>query len=451
VRAGTHRRRAHDQIRQIHAELCGDPRVRRVWAELVVRGVRVARKRVWRLMQGAGLSGRHPRAWKKTTVAGQRPVDAPDLIGQDFTADQPNTRWCGDITCVHTVDGWVYTATVIDLHSRKVIGYAVADHLRTSLVIEALTAALLTADGHTGGRATFSAGLAATTRRRLYALAHFAVSPGRGRGTAAHPAHRDESSSPRAGRLGATHGRGCLGVYHLAQKLLAYQPVPELVYLAADRGMTAAQDADDPVAIAGSAWYLAHVFRESGQLDQADRVVKDAAQLLKPGLDGASTEHLAMWGSMQLATGLTAACSYDFGTAWRFWDLAEEIAEPLGPDYWHPWNGFGPVDLHVYAIQIDVALGRPGDAARRAEAIEVERIQSASERSRYLVEVSRGYLARRDDIAAVHLLKMAYEQSPESVKHGRFGRSVTRELLERNHPVVRSEMRTIAENIDLLV
>jgi putative transposase len=117
--------------------------VRRVWAELVVRGVRAARKRVWRLMRAAGLQGRHPRAGKRTTVAGQRPIDAPDLIGQDFTAEAPDTRWCGDITYVATVDGWVYTATVIDLHSRTVVGYAVADHLRTSLIVEALAAALL--------------------------------------------------------------------------------------------------------------------------------------------------------------------------------------------------------------------------------------------------------------------------------------------------------------------
>jgi hypothetical protein len=102
-----------EQILQIHAELRGDPGVRRVWAELVTRGVRVATKRVWRLMQAAGVRGRHPRAWKKTTLAGQRPVDAPDLIGQDFTAAAPDTRWCGDITYVRTVDGWVYLATVI--------------------------------------------------------------------------------------------------------------------------------------------------------------------------------------------------------------------------------------------------------------------------------------------------------------------------------------------------
>jgi transposase InsO family protein len=132
-----------ETIREIHAQLHGHPGVRRVWAELVARGLRVARKRIWRLMRAAGLQGRHPRAWKRTTVAGQRPIDAADLIGQDFTAEQPDTRWCGDITYAATVDGWVYTATVIDLHSRKVVGYAVADHLRTSLIVEALAAALV--------------------------------------------------------------------------------------------------------------------------------------------------------------------------------------------------------------------------------------------------------------------------------------------------------------------
>jgi putative transposase len=133
-----------EAICEIHTELDGQPGVRRVWAELVTRGVRTGPKRVWRLMRAAGLQGRHPRAWRKTTIAGQRPIDAPDLLGQDFTAEQPNTRWCGDITYVRTVEGWVYTATVIDLYSRKVVGYAVADHLRTSLIIEALAAALVT-------------------------------------------------------------------------------------------------------------------------------------------------------------------------------------------------------------------------------------------------------------------------------------------------------------------
>jgi putative transposase len=145
---GSDRQRADEQltklIEQIHADLHGHPGVRRIWAELASRGIRISPKRVWRLMKAAGLKGRHPKAWKKTTVAGQEPVGAPDLIGRDFTSAAVNLRWCGDITYIKTVDGWVYTATVIDLHSRKVVGYAVADHMRTSLIIEALTNALAT-------------------------------------------------------------------------------------------------------------------------------------------------------------------------------------------------------------------------------------------------------------------------------------------------------------------
>ena len=74
------------RIRAIFDRLNGNPGVRRVHAELAAAGHRVGRKRVWRLMQAAGLQGRHPRAWKRTTIAGEKPVAAPDLIARDFTA-----------------------------------------------------------------------------------------------------------------------------------------------------------------------------------------------------------------------------------------------------------------------------------------------------------------------------------------------------------------------------
>jgi transposase InsO family protein len=126
----------------VYQRLRGNPGVRRVHAELVTLGHRVSPKRVWRLMQAAGLQGRHPKPWKRTTIAGDAPVPAPDLIGRDFTAQAPNQRWCGDITYVKTWDGWAYLATVIDLHSRAVVGWAIADHLRTELVTAALDQAL---------------------------------------------------------------------------------------------------------------------------------------------------------------------------------------------------------------------------------------------------------------------------------------------------------------------
>ena len=109
---GNDRERADEQltklIEQIHSDLHGHPGVRRIWAEPASRGIRISPKGVWRLMKAAGLKGRHPKAGKKTTVAGQKPVGAPDLIGQDVTAAAANLRWCGDITYIKTVDGWVH-------------------------------------------------------------------------------------------------------------------------------------------------------------------------------------------------------------------------------------------------------------------------------------------------------------------------------------------------------
>ena len=140
-----HRRRDEVLIvvlRHLHTEARGNPGVRRLRAGLAAAGHRVGHKRVYRLMRLAGLRGRHPKSWKRTTVHGEQPVAAPDLIGRSFTADEANQRWCGDITYVKTWTGWAYVATVIDLYSRAIVGYAVADHMRTSLVTDALDMAI---------------------------------------------------------------------------------------------------------------------------------------------------------------------------------------------------------------------------------------------------------------------------------------------------------------------
>ncbi|WP_235940048.1 IS3 family transposase [Occultella kanbiaonis] len=129
-------------IRQLHTSLAGNPGVRRIHAGLAAAGHRVGRKRVHRLMQTLGLQGRHPKSFKRTTVHGDAPVPAPDLIARDFTAAAPNQKWCGDITYVKTWNGWAYLATVIDLHSRKVVGWAIDTHMRTTLVTDALDMAI---------------------------------------------------------------------------------------------------------------------------------------------------------------------------------------------------------------------------------------------------------------------------------------------------------------------
>ena len=148
-RAGPPRRQRADeqlasQIRAVHQESKGRYGSPRVHAELAHRGHRHGRKRIARLMRSAGIAGRAPRRWKKTTVADPAAAARADLIRRDFTADAAkiNARWCGDITYICTWEGWLFLATVIDIASRRVVGYAIADHLRTELVADALANAV---------------------------------------------------------------------------------------------------------------------------------------------------------------------------------------------------------------------------------------------------------------------------------------------------------------------
>lgn len=131
-------------IAEVHQQSGGTYGAPRVHAELKDQGRRHSRKRIARLMRHAELRGRTPKRWRTTTVPDPAATMPADLLGRDFatTARQVNTRWCGDITYINTWQGWLYLATVIDLASRKVVGWATADHLRTDLVTQALTNAV---------------------------------------------------------------------------------------------------------------------------------------------------------------------------------------------------------------------------------------------------------------------------------------------------------------------
>jgi putative transposase len=111
---------------------------RRVRAALARGGERVGAELVRALMRDLGLVACQPRPSRTTTVRGDEQRTAPDLVGRDFTADAPGCKLVGDITYIRTWAGWLYLATVIDCFNREVIGYAMSDHMRTSLVGDAL-------------------------------------------------------------------------------------------------------------------------------------------------------------------------------------------------------------------------------------------------------------------------------------------------------------------------
>ncbi|WP_433550553.1 IS3 family transposase [Micromonospora zamorensis] len=134
-----------EKILQVHAVSKGTYGAPRIHADLADAGMRHGRKRVARLMRAAELAGKSPRRWRATTIPDPNAGRRPDLVGRDFTTDPAavDSRWCGDITYINTWQGWLYLATVIDLASRRVVGWAIADHLKTDLIDAALTDALM--------------------------------------------------------------------------------------------------------------------------------------------------------------------------------------------------------------------------------------------------------------------------------------------------------------------
>jgi len=115
---------------------------RRCHAKLHLEGIRIARKRVERLMAAAEISGSPPRRRRRTTIRVEGVRPAPDLVERGFDPGAPNRLWCADITYLSTWEGTLYLAAIMDCFSRRIVGWAMADHMRSELVVAALEMAV---------------------------------------------------------------------------------------------------------------------------------------------------------------------------------------------------------------------------------------------------------------------------------------------------------------------
>ena len=132
-----------EKIRAIHAgsrETYGSPRVH---AQLLRDGVEVGKERVARLMRADGLQGRVRRRFKATTDSKHDKPVAPNTLNREFKAEASDSVWCADITYIPTAAGFVYLAAIIDMATRMIVGWSMANHMRTELVESALWNALM--------------------------------------------------------------------------------------------------------------------------------------------------------------------------------------------------------------------------------------------------------------------------------------------------------------------
>lgn len=129
-----------EAIYEASRQTYGSPRIH---AELKEQGETCSRQRVARIMKQAGIVAKMTKKFKVTTKKNPKAKAAPNLLQQDFTAEQPNRRWVADLTYISTLEGWLYVAVVLDLFSRRIVGLAMGDRMTDDLVLAALEQALI--------------------------------------------------------------------------------------------------------------------------------------------------------------------------------------------------------------------------------------------------------------------------------------------------------------------
>lgn len=227
--------------------------------------------------------------------------------------------------------------------------------------------------------------------------------------------------------------------YHLAQAYLAWHGDRELCWLTVDRGMSAALDADDPLAIAQSIWYAAHVLRAVGRGDEAVERLREAKALIEPRVADGGVEWAEMLTDLHLCTALTKARNGNHG-AWSDWDAARQVVERALPD------GFVGLRtrvsrplVDVYAVMCAVDLGDPDEAQRRAHALDPASIPSTERRGRHFVELARSADLEGAREATLHLLSRAEVTSPETVRYSPAAQDMVTRLAREAPAAIRGE------------
>jgi len=238
-------------------------------------------------------------------------------------------------------------------------------------------------------------------------------------------------------------------VYALVQHEVVWASEAELTWTAADRAMTAAQEADTPAALAGAAWTLGMVQRSAGDTDAALTLAQEAAGLLEPRLEDTDDETRGLYGALQLHAATTAARAGREGDAWRHWDAASATAERLPSGYYHPWTMFGAANVKLHAVSISADLSRSAEARNRAEEIDPEEIPSRERRGRLGVEIARSYHQRRDYPAALHWLETAYATSADSVRYSPDARQMAADAVDHGGALISRRARSLAGSIGL--
>lgn len=240
-------------------------------------------------------------------------------------------------------------------------------------------------------------------------------------------------------------------VYALAEQVLSWVADAPLVWLVADRGMHAAQQADDPLAIAGAAWVLGNVWRTTGRESDAVDLVDDATQLLEPRLTDGTDADRAMWGALRLHNAITAARLNREGDALRYWDHGSDMAKRMPSGYYHPWTVFSEGNAAVIGVSVHADLRQGGRALEAAEQVDPDTVPSVQRQAMLWLEIARSYHVRKDRVGALQVLTRGCETSLEVMACHPLARSLAGELVVSGGRMVERDARRLAARMGMTV
>jgi transcriptional regulator with XRE-family HTH domain len=240
------------------------------------------------------------------------------------------------------------------------------------------------------------------------------------------------------------------GAWQLTRQWLHRQHGGDLAWIAAERAMAAAREAEDPRLIALGAWGLSRSYRRCGQPDEAARLCLAAGDTLAPLLpDSRDPGLLAAYGMLHLTAAISAAESDQDGRAWALHRVADRAARSLGGRY-DPWTAFGPTNVDIWAISIHATLGNADAVVDMAPELDLEAMPSTHRRAGVLIDVARGFARRGEDERSALVLLDAERASSDEVGHSPMVRDTVRDLLCRDRAGARPHVRGLARRIGLV-
>ncbi|MET9149244.1 helix-turn-helix domain-containing protein [Streptomyces sp. NPDC004042] len=258
-----------------------------------------------------------------------------------------------------------------------------------------------------------------------------------------HAALRDASAEQEGTVL-----RQLISLYGLYQMWLRRVGESTLARIAADRGLALADSADDPALLAAAAWSLACVLTSAGDVEDSYELVQQTIAQCRPG-DDAAAEHWSAYGALHLQGAVAAVRATKGPRAWDLYRGAQKAVERVGADLNHWHTCFGPTNFAMHEVHLKAEEGDTSEALRAADHVQVNVGVPLERRTRYLIEVMNLNRIQHDDYATVHILGKLLEQSPEEIVFSPLVREAVADLLKREKPMWRDDLRKVAVHIGL--